>query len=490
MREPSPPDRLRTVAARPALRKTKVVATIGPACDAPEMLRRMLEAGVDVARLNLSHGSHAEHEERIAHVRRISAELGANVALMLDTKGVEIRTGPVESGSVVLVAGATFTLHTSPRLGDGSGVSVSYDRLPREVRLDSPVLVDDGRIELRIRSISDDALQCAVVRGGELGSHKGVNLPDVTWSRRSMGPEDREDLLFAARQRVDYVAASFVHAAADVVAIRELLASHGAEIPIIAKIENRRGVENLDEIVAVADGTMVARGDLGVELSVEEVPIVQKRIIRSTVRSGKPVITATQMLDSMERQVRPTRAEASDVANAIFDGTSAVMLSGETARGLHPVEAVLTMASLARHAEAHLREYGDLQQILPHPTQQTTEAIAQAAIAMARHLGAAAILTLTESGFTSRAISKYRPDCPILAVSRSPEVVRKLALNWGVSALLFPDGGSQDDEARIAFGIDRARELGFAPRGARIVASAGISGESGSTNLLRVVTVP
>jgi pyruvate kinase len=285
---------------------------------------------------------------------------------------------------------------------------------------------------------------------------------------------------------VDYVAVSFVRSAGDVLEVRRTLEQLGVEIPIIAKIENREGVRNLDEIVAEANGAMVARGDLGVELAVEEVPLVQKRIIRTTVMSGKPVITATQMLDSMERSPRPTRAEASDVANAILDGTSAVMLSGETAKGRYPVEAVRTMASLAFTAEASLREYGYLQKILPNPANVVTEAVAQAAITMARHLDAAAIVTLTASGFTSRAISKYRPDCPILAVTASETVVRKLAMNWGVTAVLYQ--GERDDAAQIRFGVERLCELGCTRPGDVIVATAGISGEAGSTNLIRVVT--
>jgi pyruvate kinase len=301
-----------------------------------------------------------------------------------------------------------------------------------------------------------------------------------------MGPADLEDLLFAVEIGVDYIAASFVRSAADVLVIREILKSRGAEIPVIAKIENRAGVERLEEIIEASDGTMVARGDLGVELPVEQVPLVQKKIIRATVMSGKPVITATQMLDSMERNSRPTRAEASDVANAILDGTSAVMLSGETAKGRYPLESVRTMASLAREAEASLREYGDLQQIETGPANRVTEAVAQAATNIARSIDAAAILTLTESGYTSRSISKYRPACPILAVSSASSVVRKLALNWGVTGLLYSDDGG--DQEKTEFGVERAREL-CAESGDVIVLTTGISNEAGSTNLIRVVTV-
>jgi len=345
------------------------------------------------------------------------------------------------------------------------------------------VFLDDGRIELRVEGIAGGEIACRVIRGGTLGDRKGVNAPGARLGPSDLSAQDLADLRFAAELDVDYVAASFVRGPADVVAVRRAL---GGPIPVIAKIENRDAVGHLHEILEVADGTMVARGDLGVELPLERVPIVQKQIIRATVRRGKPVITATQMLDSMERNPRPTRAEVSDVANAIFDGTSAVMLSGETATGRYPVEAVATMALLAREAEGALREYGDLQQARATSEPTVTEGVAQAATTLAHELEAAAILTLTESGTTSRAISKHRPSCPILAVSTRPELVRRLALNWGVTGLLT-DRTSSDDE-RIAFGIERARGLCCEP-GDVIVVTAGISQESGSTNLIRVVTV-
>jgi pyruvate kinase len=414
-----------------------------------------------------------------------SRSVDAHVAVMLDTKGAEIRTGALEAGSVELTDGAPFTLFVGDALGTKEGASVSYSKLAHEVKLGSAILLDDGRIELRVARLSGEGIQCEVVRGGELSSRAGLNVPDASLTLSSVDTDRRDDLRFALDHDVDYIAASFVKSAADVEEIRRFLEEEGAEIPIIAKIENRESVQNLDEIVAASSGTMVARGDLGVELAVEEVPLIQKRIIRTTVMSGKPVITATQMLDSMERNSRPTRAEASDVANAILDGTSAVMLSGETAKGRYPVEAVRTMASLAKKAEASLREYGDLQQILPQATELVTDAVAQAAVNIARDLDAAAILTLTASGRTSRSISKYRPDCPILAVTRSEQVTRKLALNWGVLAVPFQ--GEEDDESQVRFGVERVRTLGLASPGDVVIVTAGISGEAGSTNLIRVV---
>jgi len=470
------------------VRKTKVVATIGPACDGPETLKAMIRAGMNVARLNFSHGTHEEHRKRLETIRGAARELDTHLAVMLDTKGAEIRTGRLEGGSAVLTTGEAFRLYTDGRVGDRHGVSVSYGELAEEVEPGSPILLDDGVIELRVRDVEGGIVHCDIVRGGHLRGGKSVNLPAANLvTRGAMSPENRADLLFAVEHGIDYIAASWVRSGQDVQEIRALLEEQHASIPIIAKIENREAVRNLDEIVATSNGTMVARGDLGVELPLEEVPVVQKKIIRATVMNGKPVITATQMLDSMQRTPTPTRAEVSDVANAILDGTSAVMLSAETAVGAYPVEAVRTMAALALRAEAGLAEYGTLQHILPEPAHVVTEAVAQAAIAMANHLEAAAILTLTESGFTSRSISKYRPACPILAVSGDDDVVRMLCMNWGVVPMLCP--GEHSDEALLRFGVARGRELGYLSDGDIVVATAGISKEIGSTNMIRVVVV-
>jgi pyruvate kinase len=350
-------------------------------------------------------------------VRAAAVHAGAFTAILADTKGSEIRTGILSGGEAELMAGEAFELYFDARTGDASGVFVSNASLGDIVQPGDPILLDDGAIELRLEQISGKGLCCTVVRGGLLGNSKGVNIPGSELQFSADDRLTREELSFAVEQKVDYIAASFVQSEEDVLVIRGVLEELGASIPIIAKIENRAAVANLDAIVHVADGTMVARGDLGVEFPLAEVPAIQKRIIRTTVTNGKPVITATQMLDSMERNPRPTRAEVSDVANAILDGSSAVMLSGETAMGKYPIESVRTMSALAVRAEASLEEFGQLQKILPHPSNVITEAVSQAAIAMADHLKAAAIISLTETGLTSRLMSKYRPACPIVAVT-------------------------------------------------------------------------
>ena len=469
------------------LRKTKLIATVGPACDSPAVLKEMMQAGMNVARLNFSHGSPEEHLARLECIRHVSQEAGANVAVMVDTVGIEIRTGKVPGGALVLNAEDSFALYTDGRGGDEKGVPVSYADLASEVEPGSVILVDDGKLQLDVERVEAGVIQCRVVCGGTLRDRKGVNLPHTELRRSAMGPDSHRDLVFAAENGVDYIAASFVQNADDIRAIRAVLDEHGAEIPIIAKIENQAGVANLESILEEANGSMVARGDLGVELPVQVVPAIQKEIIRTTVMNGKPVITATQMLDSMERNPRPTRAEASDVANAILDGTSAVMLSGETAVGAYPVEAVRTMATLAREAEASLKEWGYLQKAHPHPSDVVTEAVAEGAIAIADHLHAAAIIALTETGFTARLISKHRPECPILAVTTDRQVVRMLAMNWGVYPILYDGGG--DDQEKIAFTLRRAQERGYAHPGDVAVVTAGQHQQAGGTNLIRVVSV-
>jgi pyruvate kinase len=486
------PIRHRNIMQSSTIRKTKIVATIGPACDSPDLLKAMLLAGMNVARINLSHGSFEEQGERVRRLRTAAEALDLPLAIMIDTRGIEIRTGKLAEPSVLLEPGQRFTLYMEPRLGDADGVSVSYCKLAREVKPGTPILIDDGAIEMKVEAAEENVIHCRVIHGGRLGNSKSVNLPDTELSLSAVGPESRDDTVremnFAREYDVDYIAASFVQNAADIHGMRAILAEHNVNIPIIAKIENKAGVANLEEIIEAADGLMVARGDLGVELPLADVPGTQKKMIRMTVLKGKPVITATQMLASMEWNPKPTRAEASDVANAILDGTSAVMLSGETAMGKYPVESVRIMAVLAQRAETHLQEYGYLQKIHPSPSNIVTEAVGQAAVAMAAQLNAAAIFSLTESGLTSRLVSKHRPDCPILAITASPCVARRLCLNWGVLTLLYP--GEPVDSAKIEFGIERAKELGYLRPGDVIIATSGSSVETGRTDRIRVITLP
>ncbi len=467
--------------------KTKIVATIGPASDSPAILKEMMQAGMNVARLNLSHGDIKQHTQRINMIRQAASETGSNIAIMVDTKGIEIRTRSLQDGSAVLEAESKFILHADDRVGDQQGVAISYKDLCHQVSPGVPILLDDGMIELAVLSVDGSDIICEVIRGGTLYNGKGVNLPQTQLPIEVINESTRLELSFAAENDVEYVAASFVRNAKDVNEMRAVLHEYGADIPIIAKIENREGVDNLDEIIEASNGTMVARGDLGVELPSESVPMVQKKIIRSTVTNGKPVITATQMLDSMERNLQPTRAETSDVANAILDGTSAVMLSGETAVGKYPVQAVKTMALLALHTEASLREYGYLQKIIPHASNVVTEAVSQAVNTMALHLNAPVIVTLTETGFTSRMISRYRPECPIIAITSSLKVVHTLAMNWSVIPVLYD--GESSDEAKIDFSIKKVKELGLARDGDNMIVAHGYSSRAGGTNLIRVVTI-
>ncbi len=467
--------------------KTKIIATIGPACDSAEILKEMMDAGMNVARLNLSHGDTRDHTQRIDLVRKVASDNGYNIAIMVDTKGIEIRTRKLHDGSAVLEPGSDFHLYADDRIGDQNGVAISYHDLCHQVSEGVPILLDDGVIELSVKSVKGTDIICKVIRGGTLYNGKGVNLPLTQLPLEAINESTRQELSFSAENDVEYVAASFVRNAKDVNDMRAVLNEYSVDIPIIAKIENREGVDNLDEIIEVSNGTMVARGDLGVEISADSVPLVQKKIIRSTVTSGKPVITATQMLDSMERNLRPTRAETSDVANAILDGTSAVMLSGETAVGKYPVQAVRTMASLALHTEASLREYGYLQTIKPLASNVVTEAVSQAANTMARHLNVPVIVTLTETGFTSRMISRYRPECPIVAITSSKRVMHKLAMNWGVISVLYQ--GEPNDEAKIDFSIHKLKELGYVQNGDNVIVTHGHSARAGGTNLIRVVTI-
>lgn len=474
---------------QPQIRKTKIIATVGPACDDIAILVQMIQSGMNVARLNLSHGNFEEHAARVQRIREAANVAGSRVAIMIDTRGIEIRTGTLKNSYIDLSRDMVFTLWTDGRPGDQSGVSVSYPKLPSEVSVGDVILLDDGAIELEVLAASRGEIRCRVAHGGILGKTKGVNLPGTQLSMTAVGPENRSDFVreveFAAANDVDYIAASFVQSGEDIIRMREILVEWDIDTPIIAKIENKKGVDNMEAIIAEADGMMVARGDLGVELPFGEVPGTQKKMIRNTVMAGKPVITATQMLASMERNPRPTRAEASDVANAILDGTSAIMLSGETAAGKYPAESVKTMHSLALTTESCLNEYGYLQKIPFHSTNVVTEAISGSVTTMANDLGAAAIISLSETGFTSRLISKHRPECPILTITGSERVARRLSMNWGVTAVLYT--GEPGDRAKIEFAEKCVQELGYAQVGDSVIVTAGHTQLSGGTDMIRII---
>ena len=462
---------------------------MGPAVDNEEKLRALMLAGMDAARFNFSHGTHESHLALLTKVKRVRDELGAAVATILDTKGPEIRVKTFASGSVTLAEGGTFTLTTRDVPGDESCVSVTYSNLHNELKPGCRVLIDDGLIELRVEEVRGQDIVCTVACGGPLSSNKSINIPDVHIQLPSLTEKDKEDLRFAVEQDFDFVAASFVRKASDVEDIRACLKEYGGEhIRIISKIENSEGVENLDEIIAASDGLMVARGDLGVEIPAYEVPILQKTMIKKTSMAGKPVITATQMLDSMIRNPRPTRAEVSDVANAVFDGTSCVMLSGETASGKYPLEAVQTMVDTIRAAELATDYWGRFRRFEFKPGRDINDAVTHASCQTAMDLEADAILTPTQTGHTARMISRFRPARPIVAFTTTERARRQLAISWGVRPLL---AGYVDSTDRLfSMCVQSALKEGAVESGQMVVITAGIPiGLEGSTNLIKAQVV-
>ena len=472
------------------MRKTKIICTLGPAVDNEESLRELMLAGMNCARFNFSHGTHESQLATLQRVKRVRDSLGLPVATMLDTKGPEIRIKTFENGPITLKKGDKFTLNTQDVPGDQNQVSVTYENLHNELYEGCRVLVDDGLVELNVEKIEGTEIHCVVDNGGNLSNNKSINIPDVHIQLPSLTEKDREDLKFAVEQDFDFVAASFVRKASDVEDVRACLKSYGGDnIRIISKIENREGVDNLDEIIDASDGIMVARGDLGVELPAHEVPILQKRMIKSTIRQGKPVITATQMLDSMIRNPRPTRAEVSDVANAVFDGSSCVMLSGETASGKYPVEALKTMADIAEAAENAIDYWGRFQDHnLVTGTSTISNAITHSCCLTAMDLGATAILAATNSGYTAKVISRYRPACPIIAVCQSERTRRQLAISWGVQPYLTGEVDSTDRLFSVA--VEVAKKEGAVKSGDTVVITAGVPiGFSGSTNLIKAQVV-
>lgn len=468
------------------IRKTKIVCTIGPASDSIEMLEKLMLAGMDVARLNFSHGNHDEHLKRIENIRQAAKNVGKHVAILLDTKGPEIRTGDLESGEVELKKGNHLTIVMDDIVGTEERISVTYHGLVNDVEIGSRILLDDGLIELEVIDKTDKEIHTKILNSGKLGNKKGVNVPNVSIKLPGITEKDAKDIEFGIKHGVDYIAASFVRRASDVLEIRKILEKHGAnDIHIIPKIENQEGVDNVKSILEVSDGLMVARGDLGVEILPEEVPLVQKYLIHECNMAGKPVITATQMLDSMTRNPRPTRAEASDVANAIFDGTDAIMLSAETAAGKYPVEAVKMMHKIALRVEKSLDYEEILRSRYKESDKSTTNAISQAVTFTSLYLDTTAILSATESGHTAKMISKYRPKAPIIAVTSDEKVCRKLSLVWGVTPLLGPRAETTDEMLKMT--VEEALKAELVKRGDLVVITAGVPiNEIGTTNLLKV----
>ncbi|HPQ53955.1 MAG TPA: pyruvate kinase, partial [Spirochaetota bacterium] len=471
------------------MRRTKIVCTLGPATDDATILRQLLNGGMNIARLNFSHGSYDEHLTRITMLKELRKEMGIPAALLLDTKGPEIRIRQFGNGSIELKEGDAFTLTTEEVQGNSGIVSITYKDLPRDVKRGDTILIDDGLIELKVVSVKGAAIECEVINGGTVSNNKGVNVPGVTIRLPFVSDRDRSDIIFGIEHDFDFIAASFARTAADIKELRKVLEEHGgADIKIIAKIENRDGVNNIDEILRVSDGVMVARGDMGVEIPFEELPAIQKAIIRKSYIAGKPVITATQMLDSMIRNPRPTRAEITDVANAIYDNTSALMLSGETAIGKHPVEAVITMSKIAVETEKNIDYVKRFRNLNISVQRNVTNAISNATCETAHSLAATAIVTVTKSGHTARMVSKYRPASPIIATTVSEKVWRQLSITWGVTPVLTDLKLTTDeifDEA-----IEKAVETGIVKSGDLIVISGGMpAGISGTTNTLKVHVV-
>lgn len=468
------------------MKKTKIICTIGPASENVNILEKLMDSGMNAARLNFSHGDYEEHGKRIQTIKDLRAKLNKPVAIMLDTKGPEIRTGNFKEGKVELKEGRPFTFTSRDVLGDDTICSVSYSGLPGDLKPGDTVLVDDGLVGFRVEDIKDTEIYCTVLNNGIIGNHKGVNVPGVSITLPALTEKDIEDIKFGIGMGVDIIAASFIRKSSDVVSIRRVLEkNNGSRIIVISKIESREGVDNIDEIIKFSDGIMVARGDLGVEIPSEEVPLVQKMIIDKCNKAGKPVITATQMLDSMIRNPRPTRAEASDVANAIFDGTDCIMLSGETANGRYPVEAIRTMARIAERTEQSLDYDEMLEKRKLTKANNVPNAITYATCTTAAELGASAIITATQTGYTARMVSKYRPKAPIIAVTPYEYVARKLSISWGVYPLIADKMESTDELINLS--VEQALQSGYIKKGELVVIAAGIPvGFTGTTNMIKV----
>lgn len=470
------------------MRKTKIVCTIGPACESEERLRELMLAGMNVARFNFSHGTHEEQKEKFQRVQKVREELGLPVATMLDTKGPEIRLRDFEGGRVELVSGQQFILTTEEIMGTAEKASISYKNLKNDIAEGTTILIDDGLIEMTVEKIQGEEIVCRVVNGGFVSNHKGVNVPGAILSMPYISQVDMEDILFGIDMGYELIAASFARSREDIEQLRRILTDHGSKMKIIAKIENMQGIQNMEEILQVSDGVMVARGDMGVEIPLEEVPVLQKKMIKMANAYGKHVITATQMLESMIKNPRPTRAEATDIANAIYDGTTAIMLSGESAAGKYPVEAVKTMGKIAECAERYIDYRARMRKCGGEGTSDITTAIAYATCTAAMDLNAAAIITVTMSGFTAEAISRFKPQCPIIGCAIDERVCRQLNLLWGVSPLRIKEESTSEE--LFANAVAEAKKAGYVKKGDKVVITAGVPlGIAGTTNMIHVLEV-
>lgn len=470
------------------VRKTKIICTIGPASEGEEKLKELMLAGMNVARFNFSHGTHEEQKAKFERVDKVRKELNLPVATLMDTKGPEIRLRDFEGDKAELVAGQTFVLTTEEMLGTAQKAAISYKNLKNDISVGTTILIDDGLIEMVVEAIDGEEISCRVINGGFVSNHKGVNVPGVVLSMPYISEVDRSDILFGIEMGYEFIAASFARTKDDILQVREILDAHNSPMKIIAKIENMQGIMNLEEILSVSDGVMVARGDMGVEIPLEEVPVLQKKMIKLANAQGKHVITATQMLESMIKNPRPTRAETTDIANAIYDGTTAIMLSGESAAGLYPVEAVKTMARIAESAELDI-DYGKrMTHMSCSEKKSITTAIAYATCTTAMDLGAAAIITVTLSGYTAESISRFKPDCPIIGCTTSEKVYHQLNLLWGVKPLYLKR--EETTEELFADAVTEAKNAGYVKEGDIVVITAGVPlGIAGRTNMIRVVEV-
>lgn len=468
------------------MRKTKIICTIGPASESEEKLRELMLAGMNVARFNFSHGSYDEHKRKYARVLKVSQELRMPIATLQDTKGPEIRLGEFENGRTELTAGQQFILTAEEVLGTAEKATITYKNLMNDVSVGSHILIDDGLIDMVVDEITDKEIKCRVVNGGPVSNRKGVNVPGANLSMPYISETDRNDIIFGAEMGYDFLAASFVRSKEDILAVREILDAHRSTMKVIAKIENLQGIENIDEILEVSDGIMVARGDMGVEIPMEEVPILQKKIIKKAVAAGKHVITATQMLESMIKNPRPTRAETTDVANAIYDGTTAIMLSGESAAGQYPIESVKTMVRIAERTEEDINYRRRLSEMGIGENPDITTAISHATCTTAMTLNAAAIITVTMSGFTAGMISRYKPGCPIIGCSVNPRVCRQMNLLWGVKPVLMEK--QEDADELFEEAVRASIKEGLIKKGDTVVITAGLPlAVPGNTNMIRVI---